>query len=428
MTAGELPVGPFAFYRGPRLVFGIGSLGRLGAETASMGKNLLLVASRGWMKGSGRAEALLDSLARESLQCSVLEVSGEPGPELVDEAVARFSSGDIEVVAAVGGGSAMDTGKAISAMLECGRGSVVDFLEGVGTAKPTGAKKPLIAIPTTSGSGSEATKNAVLSRLGEGGFKRSLRHDNYVPDLAIVDPELTVTCPARVTAACGMDALSQLVESYMSSKASAMTDSLAFDAIGRVGRSIRAAHGGACDTGAVGKEEHLQACAEMAYAAFVSGVTLANAGLGVVHGLAGPVGALLPIPHGLVCGSLLAPALKVTVNKLNRVGGDGLLALRKLARLGWLLSRTGCFSLGNTGSSDQDLLGWSLDDTVRVYVSALVDRVYDLARQLEIPSPSDLGLSSADCDRIVVDADNKNNPVPLDAGEMRAVLMDGGSY
>ncbi len=392
-----------------------------------MGKRLLLVASGGWMKRSGRAEALLDSLSSESLQCSVLEVSGEPGPELVDAAVGRFEPEGIEVVAAVGGGSAMDAGKAISAMLGGGDRSVTRFLEGVGTEEPSGAKRPFIAIPTTSGSGSEATKNAVLSRVGEGGFKRSLRHDNFVPDLAIVDPELTLTCPPGVTAACGMDALSQLVESYMSSKASVMTDSLAFDAIGRVGRSIRVAHGGACGTGAVGSEEHLRARAEMSYAAFVSGVTLANAGLGVVHGLAGPVGALLPIPHGLICGSLLAPALKATVDKLGRAGAGGLLALGKLARLGWLLSPAGCSPGEEAGEGEGELPDWSSEDSVRLYAGALVDRVYDLSAQLRIPRLNELGVSAADCFRIISDASNKNNPVALDAGEMRAVLLDAGT-
>jgi alcohol dehydrogenase class IV len=314
----------------------------------------------------------------------------------VDEIAGEYRDQQISVVVGIGGGSAVDAGKAVSAMLCC-EGSVSEYLEGVGTKTHSGTRVPFIAVPTTSGTGSEATKNAVLSRVGPGGFKKSLRHDNFVPDLAVIDPELTVTCPRAVTAACGMDALSQLLESYVSTQASPMIDQLAADGLRRVVDNLEAACGAASDD--------VNVRAQMAYAAFISGVALANAGLGVIHGLAAPIGGFFPIPHGVVCGTLLGPAVKVTIEGLSKNSNDNRTALARFAIVG---SFFGDCSLGDIDGCCE----------------ALVRGIYGLTERLEIPLLSDYGVTRADCDRIVEKAGNKNNPVALGADQIRRVLLE----
>ena len=163
---------------------------------------------------------------RQNIKFQKVVVNSEPSPELVDETVQKYSAEKIDVVVSIGGGSVIDAGKAISAMLNTS-GSVREYLEVVGNKEHPGTKVPFIAVPTTSGTGSEATKNAVISKLGKDGFKRSLRHDNLVPDVALIDPELTLNCPPDITAAAGMDCFTQLAEAYLSGKSNDYTDALA---------------------------------------------------------------------------------------------------------------------------------------------------------------------------------------------------------
>jgi alcohol dehydrogenase class IV len=230
-----------------------------------------------------------------------------------------------------------------------------------------------------------------------GGFKASLRHDNFVPDLAAIDPELALSCPAEITAACGMDAFCQLLESYVSTKASPLTDSLAVEGLRQAGGSLVPV----CTTGA----GDLEARAAMAHASFVSGITLANAGLGVIHGFAAPIGGFFSIPHGVVCGSLLAPAVRITIEKLR--GGDPghARALEKFAAVGALVA----------GRAPGDVAGGC---------DALVAWLYTLAEKLAIPRLGDYGVGVSDCDRIIERAGSKNNPVALDREEMRRILLE----
>jgi len=385
----------FQFYRTPRVRFGAGAFATLADEAARFGENALVVTGTRSLHASGRLDRLLRAFDRRSLTRSVVETSGEPSPELVDEVVAAFRDQSISVVLAIGGGSVVDAGKAISGMLPCG-GSVCSYLEGVGDREHSGRKLPFIAVPTTAGTGSEATKNAVLSRVGPEGFKRSLRHDHFVPELAVIDPELALSCPPETTAACGMDALCQLLESYISTQASPMTDSLAFDGLRRAAKGLTPA----CTRGA----SDLEARASMAYASFVSGISLANAGLGIVHGFAAPIGGLFPIPHGVVCGSLLAPAVEVTLEKLRSRGPEHAPVLEKLAAAGSLLAAR------RPGDAAGDC-------------DALVDALYELTEELAIPRLSHYGVTASDCDRIIEHTGSKNNPVPLDSREMRRILL-----
>ena len=386
----------FQFYRTPRVCFGAGVFATLADEAARFGKKALVVTGKSSLRASGALDRLLRSLDQRSLAHSLVETSGEPSPELIDQAVAAFREQSISVVLAVGGGSVVDAGKAISAMLPCA-GSVRSYLELVGDQEHSGEKLPFIAVPTTAGTGSEATKNAVLSSVGLDGFKASLRHDNFVPDLAAIDPELALSCPAEITAACGMDAFCQLLESYVSTGASPLTDSLAVDGLRRAAGSLVAV----CTTGA----GDLEARASMAHASFVSGITLANAGLGVIHGFAAPIGGFFPIPHGVVCGSLLAPAVRITIEKLREGEPEHAPALEKFAAVGALVA----------GGASGDVTGGC---------DALVDWLYGLTEKLAIPRLSDYGVSASDCDRIIERSGSKNNPVPLDREEMRRILLE----
>jgi alcohol dehydrogenase class IV len=193
-------------------------------------------------------------------------------------------------------------------------GGVAEYLEGVGEKEPAGQRVPFIAAPTTAGTGSEATKNAVISRTGPAGFKKSLRHTAFVPDAAILDPQLSRACPPETTAASGIDAVTQLLEAYTSSAGTPFTSMCALEGLSRAGKWLERA---------VEQGDELEGRAQMAYAAYLSGVALASAGLGVVHGAAGVLGGMRSIPHGVVCGTLLGEATRRVLAELqSRAGGD----------------------------------------------------------------------------------------------------------
>lgn len=387
----------FDFAKTPKLYFGPGKIKVVPEVVQSFGHTLLIVTGGSSFELSEQWGRFLATLDKSGIRHYRISIKGEPSPENVDEAVDFFRKKNVDVVLAWGGGSAVDTGKAISAMLPLPEGvSVFDFLEGVGSgATHNGAKAPFIAVPTTAGTGSEATKNAVLSRVGEKGFKKSLRHDNFVPDVAILDPELASKCPAHITAACGMDAFSQLLEAYVSTKASPLTDALAWSGIKHVNQGLlRCCSSGDSDTEARGK---------MAYAAFLSGVTLANAGLGIVHGLASPLGGRFDIPHGVACGSLMGEAVSITAAKLLARHGPEHPAFVKYSRVGALLS-------GDLGAETEE--GCKL----------LVKKLHELTDKLYIPRLGAYGISDEHLNGIANAASNKNNPIPLEKSEIKELL------
>ncbi len=251
----------------------------------------------------------------------------------------------------------------------------------------------------TAGTGSEATRNAVLSVQGENGFKKSFRHDDLVAQVAVVDPELLATCPPEVIAANGMDAFTQLIESYVSTKANPFTDALAWSGMEAVRDGFLAAyHGGDGETAQRGR-------AGMAYAALLSGITLAQAGLGSVHGLASPLGAYFPIPHGVVCGTLVATATEVNVHALRERAPESV-ALEKYAHVGELLAGQ-IFSRPETA--------WQ----------ALVQTLNDWTQRLNIRRLGSYGVSEENIPRIVAGARGssmKTNPVALTDAEIAAIV------
>jgi len=390
---------PFSIARLPRIVFGAGSFTQLPDLIAAQGRRALIVTGAKSFRTSPRWASLIGRLKSANVVVENLPVEGEPSPNLIDTAVTEFRSRNFDIVVGIGGGSVLDAAKAVAGLLPYGN-SVMDHLEGVGPEKPyRGPATPWIAVPTTAGTGSEATKNAVLSVQGENGFKKSFRDDALVAQVAVVDPELLDTCPPALIAANGMDAFTQLLESYVSIKANPFTDALAlsgmmavndgFVAAWKGGDSPEAAHGRAC----------------MAYGSLLSGITLAQVGLGSVHGLASPLGAFFPIPHGVVCGTLVAAATDVNVQALSARLSDSP-ALGKYARVGRMLA-------GNP----------SVDDAAAQRL--LVERLSAWIDQMHIPRLAHYGVAAAAIPKIVTNSRGssmKTNPIVLTDDEVAAVV------
>jgi len=324
-------------------------------------------------------------------------VDGEPSPALADELANRYRNEAVDVVIGIGGGSVLDAAKAVAGLLRVPN-SVMDYLEGVGPELPyQGPEVPFIAVPTTAGTGSEATKNAVLSQQGEGGFKKSFRHEMLVPKYALVDPELLATCPKSLIAANGMDAFTQLLESYVSTRANPISDALAMSGILAVRDSLL---GWYLDEGDVAQHR-----ANMAYGALLSGITLAQVGLGSVHGLAAPLGAFFPIPHGVVCGTLVVECTRVNIRVLQSRLPESH-ALWRYAHVGKVLAN-------NMKLSEQDGLG------------VLVQVLQDWTQRMQLPRIGHYGMQAADIPRVVENcrgSSMKTNPVVLSDGEVADIL------
>ena len=387
----------FSFARTPDIRFGSKTSCELPEVVARYGTRILLITGGESLSKSGRLWYFNQTLTDHGMNVSIFSVAGEPSPNIVDEAVSKYYSEGIQVVVAIGGGSVLDAGKAISAMLPTGE-SVVDYLEGIGTKSHNGIKIPFVAIPTTSGTGSECTKNAVISRVGPGGFKKSLRHDNFVPDVALVDPELMLGCPKHITAACAMDAFSQLFESFVSTQAHAMTDALAYSGLQQMVKNMLPAY----DHGST----DLQARIGIAYGAMQSGITLANVGLCVTHGFASSIGGMYTIPHGVICARILPAAVEITIRQLKRSKLESPEAeemLYKHAIVAQLIT-------GNN-SADIDLVN-----------EQMVQKIYDWVNYMQIPALGEFGITEANFENIASVTSCKNNPVHLNNSHLCEIL------
>jgi alcohol dehydrogenase class IV len=385
-------VNTFNFAATPKIIFGSGRLNILPELISHYGKSVLLVTGKSSFIQSDHWERLLQQFESTKIKWVNFIIEREPTPELIDVCVAKFEGQEIDAVMAIGGGSVIDAGKAISAMFKL-EGSVLDYLEGVGTRQPSGDKLPFIAVPTTSGTGAEATKNAVISEIGEQGFKKSIRHDKYVPDIALVDPELILNCPKVITAQSGMDAFTQLLESYVSTNANSMTDSLAVEGIRKIRDGLEIA---------VINGSDLQARERMAYASMISGITLANAGLGTVHGFASSIGGFFDIPHGLVCARMMGPVNRLTVDKLKSQDPDGI-GLLKYARIGKLFSK-------DKNKSDEN------------YIELLLDIIDQWTDEFGLRKLAEFGVEESDFSKIISATGNKYNPIALEEQELEEVL------
>ena len=327
----------FAIAATGNLLFGDGTFSELDNQVALRGFAHAALLSSRTFSSTERFSHAVEALRDRGIGVSVIPVSGEPTVASIDRISKAVADAGCDVVVGIGGGSALDSAKAVAVMaLQLARRrdsvSVKRYLEGVGDLNPPAERLGLIAIPTTAGTGSEATKNAVVADIGPQGFKKSLRHDSYIPDLVIIDPLLAKGLPRAVTAASGLDALTQLMEAYTSTKANPFIDALALDAIGRIGNALpRLLESEASDP---------SLRSDMAYAAYISGMAIANSGLGYVHGLAGPLGGLHAAAHGVICGSLIAPINRAMV-EIHALSGEPAVFKTKMEQIALLWGKRG---------------------------------------------------------------------------------------
>jgi alcohol dehydrogenase class IV len=378
----------FEFATAGRIVFGNGVVDRIGEIVRSFGQHALVVTGR----DPDRAGRLLASLQAGGKNAVTFSVAGEPDLATVERGVALAKAGQCDFVVAFGGGSVMDAAKAIAAMLT-NVGELLDYVEVIGRGKAlTQASAPLIAIPTTAGTGSEVTRNAVLASP-EHKVKVSLRSSLMLPRVAVIDPELTYALPPALTASTGLDALTQLLEPYVCRRANPLTDALCMDGIQRVARSLRTAFLNGHDA---------RAREDMALASLYGGLALANAGLGAVHGFAGPIGGMFPAPHGAVCAALLPHVMAANLRAL-REREPGSSVLRRYEQMAQVLT-------GNAGASADDGVDW----------------VRQLVTDLLIPRLGSYGLKPEHASEVVAKAaaasSMKANPITLVEKELVTTL------
>lgn len=378
----------FEFATATRIVFGPGRIGEVGALAAGMGQHALVVTGR----TLSRAEPLLQSLHAPGMATTLFSFAGEPSTESVREGTALARNAGCDLVIGFGGGSPLDAGKAIAALLTNG-GDPLDYLEVIGKGQALKQPpRPFIAIPTTAGTGTEVTRNAVLASP-EHHVKVSLRSPLMLPRLAVVDPELTYSLPPEITASTGLDALTQVLEPYVSPAATPITDALCREGLARAARSLRLAYHDGGDAAA--RED-------MAVASLFGGLALANAGLGAVHGFAGPLGGMAAAPHGALCGRLLPYVMVANIRALRARDPEGP-ALRRYTESAAILT-------GRPGATAEEGAAW----------------VRALCEELAVPGLAAYGIATSDFPAIVEKARHassmKGNPIVLTPEELLEIL------
>jgi alcohol dehydrogenase class IV len=390
----------FEFATAARIRFGPGAVRGVPELAAKLGRRLLLVTGR----STDRARGFAQALEAAGLESIVFPVAGEPttADVLLGQQTAR--RGGVQLVISFGGGSAIDAGKAIAALLPT-PGDLLDYLEVIGQGRELEQPSaPFIAIPTTAGTGTEVTRNAVLASP-EHRVKVSLRSPLLLPRLAVVDPELTYDLPPAVTASTGLDALTQLIEPFVSGRANPITDAFCRDGLRRAARSLRTACRLAGEPRSAASQpppELKTARADMALASLLSGLALANAGLGAVHGFAAPIGGRFAAPHGAVCAALLPHVLAINLSALRQRAPDDP-AIGRFSEIARLLT-------GERDVTAEDGIRW----------------VHDLVRDLVVPPLGHYGIARAHLGELVGAAAHassmKANPIALTDEELGAVL------
>jgi alcohol dehydrogenase class IV len=384
----------FEFATAGRIMVGPGRAAELAGVLAGLGSRALVCTG-------ANPERQASLLAALGTAAAVFPVPGEPTVELARAGVAAARGHGADVVAAIGGGSVIDTAKAVATLVGNG-GDPMDYLEVVGSGRLiTRPALPMVAVPTTAGTGAEVTANAVLA-VPEHRVKASLRSPLMIPRVALVDPELTVSCPPPVTAASGLDALTQCLEPFVSVRATPLTDGLAREGLRRAGAALRTAYADGDD---------LAARADMATCALLGGMALANAKLGAVHGLAGVIGGTADVPHGLACAALLAPVIEANVRALRSAPPAGSGPEPGPSRTLDRYTEAARLLTGNPAASIEDGLAW-IGETVTA---------------LSVPGLAAFGLEPGDADDIaakaLISSSMQGNPVALSYDDLKAILL-----
>ena len=378
----------FDFLTAGRISFGDGAVREIGKVAAAFGTRALVVTR----SDGARTDPLIGLLTDAGLECETFSVGGEPTVEDAVSGADAARAHAAQVIIGFGGGSAMDGAKAIAA-LTANPGDPLDYLEVIGKGKPLRrAPVPVIAVPTTAGTGSEVTANAVLASK-EHAVKVSLRSPLMLPRIALIDPELTVSQPPGVTASTGMDALTQCIEPFVSNRANPMTDAIAREGIQRGGRALRLAFD---------DPSNADARRDMALTALFGGMALANAKLGAVHGFAAPIGGMFDAPHGAICAILLPPVMRANIQALRDRDPEAQ-ALARYAEIARLLT-------GEVAAEAEDGAAW----------------IAQLVADLNIPALSTYGLTDEDVPAVVekaaVASSMQGNPIQLTSDELSAIL------
>jgi alcohol dehydrogenase class IV len=372
-----------------RIVFGRGVHEESGALVRALGRHALVVKGR----SPERVEAVSARVRAAGIAITTFAVTHEPDISTIEQGVALARQADCDVIVGIGGGSVLDSAKAIAALV-ANDGALVDYLEVVGRGQPLARPSlPCVAIPTTAGTGSEVTRNAVLTAPAQR-VKVSLRSAHMLPRVALVDPDLTLDLPPALTASTGLDALTQVLEPYVSSRANPVTDAICLEGMRRAAEALPRAWRHGADR---------EAREQMALASLFGGLALANAGLGAVHGFAGPIGGMFDAPHGAVCAALLPHVVDGNLRALKRRSSTH----PTLARFDEVARAL----TGRPAASGPDAVTW----------------LHELVTTLEIPTLRAYGLTSDHVDGVIQQAARassmKANPIELTADEMRGILL-----
>ena len=378
----------FEFATATRIIFGPGTIQQVAPLAAGMGKRLCIVTG----SSAERAKSILEQLNEQRIEYVTLGVTGEPTIDTAKNGIELARNAESDFVISIGGGSVIDTGKVIAAMLTNG-GQLEEYLEVVGAGKPLSRPAaPHIAIPTTAGTGAEVTRNSVLG-VPEHKVKVSMRSPLMLPHIAVVDPVLTYSMPPSVTACTGLDALTQLIEAYTSKNSNPLTDGICREGLRRAGRSLKRAYEDGGDK--VARED-------MAIASLFGGLGLANAKLGAVHGLAGPLGGMIAAGHGAICAGLLPFVTEANIRALQNRLPDS----KALARY----EQTAQLITGRATAQVADGIKW----------------IFEIYKSLEIQPLAKLGLKQQDLPTVAVKAQKsssmKGNPIELTEDELLEIL------
>ncbi len=375
--------------------FGQGTIEKLPEKILRFGNDVLIFTGENSLYCEEKSEGIFNALDEKSISYRIYKVKDEPTVSSIDEICALYRKKLPSVIVGIGGGSVLDTAKAVRSII-LQKESVLSYLPFGGNKSLDKKAIPMIAVPTTAGTGSEATNNAVIAQYGPNHFKNSLRADILLPNVAIIDPELTVSCPFPVTAYSGMDAFCQLLEAYTSTASNEFTDSLMIQGLEKITRNLKYA----CFEGS----SDITARSNLSYAALLSGIGIMNSSTTVIHGFASPIGALYRIPHGAICASILFAATLTNMRKIQKYDLNSP-STAKFAQIGSILS-------GIEYSYDKH----------DVLLRAVTEKLKTLTTDLKIPTLSQLGVKKEDFYNIVSTTKLNGNPAELAEVDLMEIL------